>query len=322
MTGSRASRPGGIVCPLVTPLTDDGRLDEPVFRALIDALIPDLDGLFILGSSGELTWLSDDVARRVAQVAVDQVGGRIPIYVGVGDTGLGRTLARAERLAVPGVDYLVVTAPFYYEVSVEDRVVEHFVAVADEAPAPVVLYNIPQNTHLPLTPSVVGRLAEHPNIVGLKDSAGDWFAFQRFLALRSDGFSVWQGREQLAAISLWSGADGVISSMANFAPRLLRDLMASVREERPRPEILARQARVDELAAVFELGNWLAGLKATLQALGWEVGEPGAPIPPYDAAQRRVVREIVAAPELRPWLTLAPGVPGVTSLRATEEIGP
>ena len=64
-------------------------------------------------------------------------------------------------------------------------------------PAPVVLYNIPQNTHLPLAPSVVGRLADHPNIVGIKDSAGDWFAFERFLALRSDGFSVLQGREHL-----------------------------------------------------------------------------------------------------------------------------
>lgn len=310
MTGNRASRPGGIVCPLVTPLTTDGRLDEPVLRSLIDALVPDLDGLFVLGSSGELTWLPDDVAQRVALVAVDQVGGRIPVYVGVGDTGLARTLARADRLAA-GADYLVVTAPFYYNVADEARVVEHFVAVADRAAAPVLLYNIPQNTHLPLSPSVVGHLAEHPNVVGIKDSAGEWFAFERFLALRSDGFSVLQGREQMAAVSLWSGGDGVISAMANFAPRLLRDLAASVRDERPRRESFVLQARVNELAAVFEQGDWLAGLKATLQTLGWDVGEPGAPIPPYDPGQRRVVREIVAAPELRPWLTVAPGVPGI-----------
>ena len=308
-----AARPGGIVCPLVTPLTAVGRLDEPVFRALIEALVPDLDGLFVLGSSGELTWLPDDVAQRVAEVAVAQVGGRIPVYVGVGDTGLTRTLARSDRLATAGADYLVVTAPFYYQVAEEARVVEHFVAIAERAAVPVVLYNIPQNTHLPLVPSVVGRLAEHPNIVGIKDSAGDWFAFERFLAQRSDGFSVLQGRERLAAISLWSGADGVISSMANFAPRLLQGLAASVRDERPRREILALQARVGELAAVFEQGDWLAGLKATLQALGWRVGEPGAPIPPYDDEQRRVVHEIVATPELRPWLTVGPGVPAVAN---------
>lgn len=313
MSEMRAARPGGIVCPLVTPLTADGHLEERVFRALIDALVPDLDGLFVLGSSGELTWLPDDVAQRVALVAVDQVGGRIPVYVGVGDTGLSRTLARAERLAAAGADYVVVAAPFYYHVAEEASLIQHFVAVADEAAAPVVLYNIPQNTHLPLAPSVVGRLAEHENIVGLKDSAGDWFVFERFLALRTDGFSVLQGREQLAAISLWSGADGVISGMANFAPRLLRDLAASVRDERPRREILALQARVGELAGVFEQGNWLAGLKVTLEALGWDVGKPGAPIPPYDAEQRRVVRDIVAAPELRSWLTVRPGIAAVPS---------
>ena len=294
-------------------MTANGRLNEPVFRALIDALVPDLDGLFVLGSSGELTWLSDDVAQRVALVAVDQVRGRIPVYVGVGDTGLERTLARSDRLAATGADYLVVTAPFYYHVADEARIVEHFVAVADRAAAPVLLYNIPQNTHLPLAPSVVGRLAEHPNVVGLKDSAGDWFAFQRFLALRSDRFSVLQGREQLAAISLWSGADGVISAMGNVAPRLLQDLAAAVRHERPRPEIFALQARVNEVAAVFEQGDWLAGLKATLQALGWDVGDPSAPIAPYDAGQRRIVRQIVETPELRPWLTVGPGVQDVAA---------
>ena len=240
----------------------------------------------------------------VARVAVDQVGGRIPVYVGVGDTGLARTLARAERLAAAGADYLVVTAPFYYHVAEEARVVEHFVAVADRAPAPVVLYNIPQNTHLPLAPSVVERLAEHPNVVGIKDSAGDWFAFERFLALRSDELQRVAGPGapggDLALVGRRRGDLGA----GELRPRLLRDLATSVRDERPRREILALQARVGELGAVFEQGDWLAGLKATLQTLGWDVGEPGAPIPPYDAEQRRVVREIVAAPELRPWLTI------------------
>src|SRR5258705_7512053 len=107
MTRTIARRAGGIVCPLVTPLTADGRLDEGVLRGLIDAIVPDVDGLFVLGSSGELTWLPDEMAVRVAQVAVNQTAGRIPVYVGVGDTGLTRTLARAERLGALGADFLV-----------------------------------------------------------------------------------------------------------------------------------------------------------------------------------------------------------------------
>ena len=298
-----APRPGGIVCPLVTPLTADGRLDETVLRGLIDALVPDLDGLFVLGSSGELTWLPDEISLRVAHVAVDQVGGRIPVYVGIGDTGLSRTLARADRFADVGADYLVVAAPFYYPIAPEPRVVQYFETVAERAAVPVVLYNIPQNTHLPLAPSTVRILAGHPNIVGIKDSAGDWIDFDRLLALRADDFSVLQGREPLAAVSLWAGADGVISAMANFAPRLLQALAASIRDERPRVETLALQAVIGDLAAVFDQGDWLSGLKCTLQGLGWNVGEPSPPIPPYDAAQRAAVAGILSASGSASWLT-------------------
>ena len=308
MTAAATRHPAGIVCPLVTPLTSDGRLDEVVLRGLIDALVPDLDGLFVLGSSGELTWLPDEIALRVARVAVDQVAGRIPVYVGVGDTGLTRTLARADQLAEVGANYLVVATPFYYAVGSEARLVDAFVTVAERSAAPIVLYNIPQNTHCPLTPGAVQALAEHPGIVGIKDSAGDWTTFESFLALRSDTFSVMQGRERLAAISLWSGADGLISAMGNFAPRLLRALAASIRDERPRRETLALQATISALASVFDQGDWLAGLKSTLQAAGWDVGEPGLPIEPYDADRRRVVDGIVREPGIRRWLTMAPAV--------------
>ena len=314
MTRTAASRPGGIVCPLATPLTADGRLDEGVLRGLIDAIVPALDGLFVLGSSGELTWLPDEMAVRVARLAVDQTAGRIPVYVGIGDTGLTRTLRRAERLAGVGADYLVVTAPFYYSVSSEASVIGYFETVAERVSAPVVLYNIPQNTHLSLVASTVRTLSGHPNIVGIKDSAGDWNAFESFLALRSDAFSVMQGRERLAAISLWSGADGVISAMANFAPRLLQALAGSIRDEGPRLETLALQATIDALAAVFDQGDWLAGLKSTLQATGWNVGDPSPPIPPYDAAQRLVIEGIVSRPEIVRWLTTAPA-PTPPSLR-------
>ena len=124
-----------------------------------------------------------------------------------------------------------------------------------------------------------------------------------------------QGREHLAAISLWAGADGVISAMANFAPRLLQALAASISDDRPRAASLALQATIVELAAVFDQGDWLSGLKVTLQTLGWNVGEPSPPLASYDAAQRRVVEGIVSRPEMVQWLTTPP-VPVRPTLRA------
>ena len=303
MTGTTAPRPGGVVVPLVTPLLPDGRVNEPVLRDVVDALVPDLDGLFALGSSGELAWLPDDVAMRVARVAVDRVAGRIPVYIGVSDTGTARTLERAARFADAGADYLVVTTPFYYPVVSEARLVDHFAAVADRTPAPIVLYNIPSHTHCRLTPAVVEALSDHPRIAGIKDSTGDWAAFDRILALRSDGFHVLQGHERLAAVSLWAGADGLITSVANFAPRLLQALAASIREDGRRSESLALQASIRRLAEVFAQGDWLAGLKCTMQSIGWDVGEPSGGIEPYGAPQRGTVEAIVSSPEIARWLT-------------------
>jgi 4-hydroxy-tetrahydrodipicolinate synthase len=306
MTTPSIRRPGGIVCPIATPLTPDGLLDEGVFRALIDALVPDLDGLFVLGSSGEMTLLTDETALRVARVAVDQVGRRIPVYIGIGDTGLERTFARADRLADLGADFVVVTTPFYYQVDSDRLLVEYFEAIAERAPAPVVLYNIPQNTHVRLAPSAVRTLAGHPNIVGIKDSAGDWFVFEEFLACGSDDFSVLQGREHLAAISFWSGADGLISGMANFAPRLLQALATSIRDGWPRVDSLALQGQILELATVFDRAHWLTGLKSTLRSLGWEVGQPSRPMPPDDQAFRAAIDGIVSSVDAR-WLTRRDG---------------
>lgn len=310
MTGVTAPRPGGIVVPLATPLRPDGRLNEPVLRDLVDALVPDLDGLFALGSSGELAWLPDDVALRVARLAVEQVAGRIPVYIGVSETSTARTLDRAARFADVGADYLVVTTPIYYPVVSEPRLVDHFAAVADRAPAPIVLYNIPSHTHCRLTPAVVEALADHPRIAGIKDSTGDWAAFDRILALRSDTFRVLQGHERLAAVSLWAGADGLITSVANVAPRLLQALTASIREDARRSESLALQATIRRLAEVFAQGDWLAGLKCTLQSIGWEVGDPSPGIEPYGAAERAVVEAIVATPEIARWLATPDGGPG------------
>jgi dihydrodipicolinate synthase/N-acetylneuraminate lyase len=305
MTAAAPSPPSGIICPIATPLTAAGDLREDVFRELIEALLPDLDGVFVLGSSGELTGLRAEVARRTVEVAVDQVAGRIPVLAGVGDTGLARTLARADWLAIPGVSQLVVAAPFYYQVPTEAAIVDHYVAVVKRSALPVVLYNIPQSTHQPLTAGIVRELAAHPRIVGIKDSSGDWFAFQRFLALRSEGFSVLQGREQLAAASYWGGADGLVSGMSNLAPRLLRALQTAIRDDRPRAEGLALEAAIEELARVFTVGDWLAGLKGTLEALGWAVGDPSPPMPPAEPRHRAEIERILATTD-DGWLTRRP----------------
>lgn len=283
-----SQRIGGIVCPLATPLGEDEQLDVPALHRLLDRIMPDLDGVFPLGSSGEFALLTPSTAERLVDEVVSYVGGRMPVYVGIGAPGTTLALDNLKRLARPGVDYVVACTPFYYPLTDQGSVAAHFLALADASPVPLVLYNIPQNTATHIAPATAARLAEHPNIVGMKDSWGDMFLHQEFLALRSDTFQVLQGREQLAAASLWLGGDGVISALANFAPGLLQEMASAVREG-DHARALEVQRTVTELARVFDQGYWLSALKATLAALRIGSGRLARPLPECTDAQREKI---------------------------------
>lgn len=288
----RADTVAGIICPLATPLDDAEELDVPALHRLLDRLLPDLDGVFALGSSGEFALLKPATAERLVDEVIAHVRGRVPVFVGIGDTGTARTLSNLKRLARTGVDYIVACSSFYYPISDQDALAGHFLSIADASPLPVVLYNIPQNTATPLTPATAARLAEHPNIVGMKDSWGDMMLHQEFLALRSDKFHVIQGREQLAAASLWLGGDGIISGLANIAPALLQQIAAAVRDG-DRALAIEAQRAATTLAQVFDQGYWLSALKATLADLGIGKGRTAAPLPECTPAQRANIHRLL-----------------------------
>jgi 4-hydroxy-tetrahydrodipicolinate synthase len=287
-----ANRPAGVVCPIATPLLEDETLDETSFRRLIDFVLPSMDGLLVLGTTGEFALLREDVAYRAVEVAVDQVGGRIPIYAGIGDTGTQRVLAKQRVVERLGVDYLLVTAPYYFAVSDQAALYRHFAAVAEAASVPVLVYNI-QNTHNNLPPALLAELAMHPNIVGLKDSWGDFYQFQEFLALRSEEFSVFMGPEQLFAAALWLGADGLVSALANIVPGVFKRLVAQVAAGE-RQAAWQTQRAITRLAEIFQYGTVAGAIKVVLEDLSLGSRRTAAPLPPCSPAQIEQIREIAA----------------------------
>jgi 4-hydroxy-tetrahydrodipicolinate synthase len=301
----RVLRPGGVVCPLATPLDPDGSFDAAAFERHLDALVADVDGVFVLGSSGEHPWLPADVAAEVAAVAAARMPDHLPLYRGIGEASTQRTLRQLDAVDDRRVDFFVVTPPTYFPLGDDAAVVRHFVTIAEAARRPLVLYNIPALAGNTISPRAVAELAVHPNIAGVKDSAGDFVAFQEMLPARSPTFAVLQGREQFLAASLLLGADGVVSSMANFAPRLLRALESAVSAGAV-DEVRRLQGAVTRLATLFDRGFWLCALKAALDECGFAVGAPSAPLPPVGAAQRREIAALLAEARRAGWLTLAP----------------
>jgi dihydrodipicolinate synthase/N-acetylneuraminate lyase len=291
--------PGGIICPIASPLTDDENIDVIGLRRLIERSLPFLDGLFVLGSSGEFAMLSDYAADSAVVSTLEIVDGRLPVYVGCSDAGTKRAISKLKRAEQEGIKYVVATSSYYYMVQNQEAMYNHFLHIANESPLPVVIYNIPQNTGINLTSNTIGRLSEHANIIGLKDSTGDMFQFQEFLALKNDNFIVMQGREQLAAASLWLGADGIVSALPNIAPHFFRSLVEAVAAG-DHEKSLSIQKSMTDIAQIFDQGYWVSGLKAALYELGIGNGSPAMPIPRCRPDQFQKIRSLLTSHNLLP----------------------
>jgi dihydrodipicolinate synthase/N-acetylneuraminate lyase len=290
---------GGIICPVASPLFDDESLDIKSLRRLIERVLPYLDGIFVLGSTGEFAFLTEDVADEAVSETLNIVDGRVPVYVGCGDAGTKRAISNLKRAEREGVRYVVATTSYYYTINSQEAMINHFTDIADASPLPVILYNIPQNTGITLQADTVNHLSMHPNIIGLKDSAGDMFLFQELLTIKRDDFIVMQGREQLAAVSLWLGADGIVSALPNIAPKIFRQLTEVV-QKGEHDKALDLQRAITHLAELFDQGYWVSGLKAALHEFGIGNGYAARPIPRCTSAEVEKIRHLLGKFDLLP----------------------
>jgi 4-hydroxy-tetrahydrodipicolinate synthase len=281
---------GGVVPPLVSPLDAAGAVDVEACRRLVEHVVAaGVSGLFLLGGCGEGAWLTAGQRSAVIRACVDAAAGRVPVLAGVMLPGTAGAADAARRAAEDGADALVAGSPYYFEVD-GDAQRRHVEALLSATALPLLLYNIPQCTHHRLAPDTVAALARDGRVLGIKDSAGDFPVFRRYLAIARarPGFRVLQGHEALAATSLLMGGDGLVPGLANVAPALLVGL-----REAARAGDVARCGRlqdaVDDLAALHEQGHWLPALKAAVALVGIGSGQPAPPLRPADEAHRQAI---------------------------------
>jgi 4-hydroxy-tetrahydrodipicolinate synthase len=206
----------GVWVPLVTPLKD-GAVDLVSYRRLIEHYIgKGVSGVFALSTTGEAPTIDDDEEDAIVAETVDAVAGRVPIFVGIGGNATAKvikTIRRLDRLEFSGV---VSVCP-YYNRPTQVGMYEHFTAIAEATERQVVIYNIPYRTSVNLTNETLLRLAELPNIVGVKDCSGNIVQSLDLMASRPAGFSVLTGEDALFFPLLCSGADGGILASAHVA---------------------------------------------------------------------------------------------------------
>jgi 4-hydroxy-tetrahydrodipicolinate synthase len=287
----------GIIVPLVTPLADRDRLDEAgLERVLEHVLDGGVHGVFLLGTTGEAPGLTERLKRELIERACGCIAGRVPVLVGITDTSFVDSIALAQYAADQGADAVVVAPPPYFPMHQSDlrRYVEE---LAEESPAPLFLYNMPSHSKIAFELETVRALQDLPQVVGIKDSAGDMVFFNRLVPLAAErpDFSVLMGPEELLAEAVLIGAHGGVCGGSNLVPRLYVELYeAAVSGDLGLVHKL--QHRVLRLSQkLYTVGDepsgYLTGLKCALACLGLCGERMAEPLYALPAEQRRVIEQ-------------------------------
>jgi 4-hydroxy-tetrahydrodipicolinate synthase len=206
----------GVWVPLVTPFRD-GAVDLPSYRGLIEHYIgKGVSGLFPLGTTGEAPTLDDDETDAIVAATVEAAAGRVPVFVGIGGNATAKVIKTIRRLSQFEFTGIVSVCP-YYNRPTQAGLLQHFTAIAEATDRQILIYNVPYRTSVNLMNETLLRLAELPNIVGVKDSSGNIAQSLDLLTTRPAGFSVLTGEDALFFPLLCSGADGGILASAHVA---------------------------------------------------------------------------------------------------------
>jgi len=214
----------GSLVAIVTPMFEDGRLDIPALNALIEFHIAQgSDGIVIVGTTGESPTVDFDEHCLLIKTAVEQVRGRVIVIAGTGANSTKEAIALTQKAKELGVDACLLVAP-YYNKPTQEGLYQHFKAIADAVAIPQILYNVPGRTGCDISNDTVLRLAQHPNIVGIKDATGGIERGTDLLLRAPQDFAVLSGDDATAMSLMLLGGKGVISVTANVAPKLMHDM--------------------------------------------------------------------------------------------------
>jgi len=286
----------GVLPPLTTPFDDAGELDlEGLERNLDLYNATGLVGYLPLGSNGEAAHLTAGEARRVLETVRERAVPGKAVVAGVNELSTRGAVEAARVAADAGADAALVITPYFYKSAMtRDALRAFYLEVADAAPLPILIYTFPQNTGVTIAPELVAELAEHENVVGVKDSSGNLGALADVVRRAPADFQVLSGNAGILYPALAMGAAGAILAAACLAPEACVEIDRAARagDHRRAREL---QERLSPLAALVTSGLGVAGLKAALDLAGYAGGPPRGPLRPVAEIDRRRIREAMAA---------------------------
>ncbi len=221
----------GSIVALVTPFDKHDRIDYDALRRLIEFHIGEgTNGIVIAGTTGESATLDQGEHAELIRRAAAMVAGRIPVIAGTGSNSTRQTVSLSVEVADAAIDGYLLVVP-YYNKPVQEGLYQHFRAIADALDKPIILYNVPGRTVADILPETLARLADHPNIIGVKDATGDMERMKQHRALIPEEFRYFSGDDFTSLEFLRLGGHGVITVSGNVAPRQVSDLCRAVADD-------------------------------------------------------------------------------------------
>ena len=278
----------GSLVALITPMREDGSVDEKAFAAFVDWQIDEGSSAVVpVGTTGESPTLSHNEHRRVTEIAISVAKGRVPVIAGTGSNSTEEAIALTRHAKEAGADAALIVTP-YYNKPTQEGMYLHFKAIADSVDLPIIIYNIPPRSVIDMTVETMARLARHPNIVGVKDATANLARPLHTRRACGAGFCQLSGEDHTAVAFLAAGGDGCISVTANVAPRLCSDMHAAWQDGRVNDAIAIQDRLVPLHDALFSETS-PGPVKFAASLLGKSTERCRLPLaPPSDATKERV----------------------------------
>lgn len=214
----------GSMVALVTPMDQDGNIDEVSLRNLIDYHVDNqTDGIVAVGTTGESATLNHEEHCRVIRIVVEQAAGRIPVIAGTGSNSTDEAIEYTSCAKDVGADACLSVTP-YYNKPTQEGLYQHYKKIAEAVNIPQLLYNVPGRTACDMLPTTVKRLAEIDNIIGIKEAVGDINRIRELLEFANDDFAIYSGDDATALELILQGGQGTISVTANVAPKAMHEM--------------------------------------------------------------------------------------------------
>jgi len=284
-----AARLTGCGTALVTPFTAAGAVDQEALRRLVEWQI--VEGIHFLvpcGSTGEAATMTVDEHRRVVEIVVEQVNGRVPVVAGAASNDTKKAIALSREMEAAGATHLLHASPMYNKPP-QRGIIAHFEAIARETSLPIVIYNVPGRTGSNVEAKTTLALAQHPSMTAVKEASGNLGQITDILAARPESFSVLSGDDEMTLAIMAAGGDGIISVVSNATPRL----MAQLCERAAAGDFAAARdvhfTLLPWMRAAFIESNPLAA-KAALAMMGRIQNVLRLPLVPLDAKHDAAVR--------------------------------